>query len=461
MPSRDLAIEIKDISLIYEIYGSPRDQLKQLIFPKFQKFMCWPIKKYFYELKAINNISLQIKTGETVGIIGRNGAGKSTLLQIVCGILSPQNGIVKTNGRVAAILELGAGFNPDFTGRENIYMSARLFGLKKNEVDKRFQSIVRFADIGNFIEQPVKLYSSGMYVRLAFAIIAHADANILIIDEALAVGDAAFTQKCMRFLRVFMEKGTVLFVSHDISSVKNLCSRAIWIDDGKIRFDGVAKDVCDAYMQNSLENLYGDSVKLTSLEIQAPLSEASTFSSSMYSLKYGSVAQLEHNIDRSKGWATGLAKIVSVGLEKVHDGQSDVFSGGDKVRLVINAKSFEQIHSPILGFILKDRLGQELFGENTYSVTAGKECIACVDEELTATFIFNLPMLQNGYYSVMASLASGDPYNHTQHHYLHEALILYVHSSSIRFGIVGIPFEEVAFSIFNKEGSLRNYELDK
>ena len=183
--------------------------------------------KDFY---ALRDISFDVSRGETVGIIGRNGSGKSTLLQIIAGTLSPSEGQVSVRGRVAALLELGAGFNPDYTGRENAYLNAQLLGLSKSQVDERFEDIAAFADIGEFIDQPVKVYSSGMYVRLAFAVVAHVDADVLIIDEALAVGDAFFTQKCMRFLRSFMSRGTVLFVSHDTGSVRNLCNRAIWLE---------------------------------------------------------------------------------------------------------------------------------------------------------------------------------------------------------------------------------------
>ena len=189
----DIAIKVQNLSKCYHIYDSPRDRLKQFIAPRLQRLTWQTPKQYFREFWAVKDVSFEIKKGETVGIIGRNGSGKSTLLQMICGTLNPSHGSIETNGRIAALLELGSGFNPEFTGRENVYMNASVLGLSNKEIDERFDDIVAFADIGEFVEQPVKTYSSGMMVRLAFAVIAHVDADILIIDEALAVGDAFFT----------------------------------------------------------------------------------------------------------------------------------------------------------------------------------------------------------------------------------------------------------------------------
>jgi len=225
--SSDIAIKVENLSKCYHIYDQPHDRLKQIVLPRLGGFVGLTPKQYYQEFWALRDVSFEVKKGETVGIIGRNGSGKSTLLQMICGTLNPTSGSIQTQGRIAALLELGSGFNPEFTGRENVYMNGAVLGLSREEIDARFDAIAAFADIGQFIEQPVKTYSSGMMVRLAFAVIAHVDADILVIDEALAVGDAFFTQKCMRFLRAFMKTGTVLFVSHDTGSVRNLCARAI------------------------------------------------------------------------------------------------------------------------------------------------------------------------------------------------------------------------------------------
>jgi lipopolysaccharide transport system ATP-binding protein len=238
--SSDFAVRVETLSKCYHIYDRPHDRLLQMLARR--------RKKFYREFWALKNVSFEIKKGETVGIVGRNGGGKSTLLQMICGTLNPTAGNVQTNGRVAALLELGSGFNPEFTGRENIYLNASVLGLSNREIDERFDAIAAFADIGDFIEQPIKTYSSGMAVRLAFAVMAHVDADILVIDEALSVGDAFFTQKCMRFLHRFMKTGTIIFVSHDTGAVANLCDRAILLNQGEISKIGTPKEVCEVYL---------------------------------------------------------------------------------------------------------------------------------------------------------------------------------------------------------------------
>jgi len=250
----EFSIQVDGLSKRFDIFDHPSDRLKQPLFNRLRRLANLEPIQYGREHWALKDVSFKIRSGETVGIIGRNGSGKSTLLQIICGTLSPSTGNAMVNGRVAALLELGAGFNPEFTGRENVYMNGAILGLSEAEIDQRFEKIAAFADIGTFIDQPVNTYSSGMYVRLAFAVIAHVDADVLVIDEALAVGDVFFTQKCMRFLRQFQQKGTVLFVSHDSGAVVNLCSRAIWLDQGALREIGPANLVCEHYLASQYES---------------------------------------------------------------------------------------------------------------------------------------------------------------------------------------------------------------
>ncbi len=228
--------------------------------PRVQRLLGRPPKQYFREFWALKDVSFEVKKGETVGIIGRNGSGKSTLLQLICGTLAPTSGSVQITGRIAALLELGSGFNPEFTGRENVYMNASILGLSEAEIDAKYNEILAFADIGDFIDQPVKQYSSGMYVRLAFAVIAHVNADVLVIDEALSVGDAFFVQKCMRFLREFMETGTVLFVSHDAGAVLNLCQTAVWLHNGAIAAVGAPKEITESYLHKLYEAQQGESI---------------------------------------------------------------------------------------------------------------------------------------------------------------------------------------------------------
>ena len=237
--SSEIAINVLNISKSYSTYGSSIQRVLSLLLGK--------QREASGSFSALSDVSFTVHKGETLGIIGSNGAGKSTLLQVICGTLYPTSGSVSVEGKLAALLELGAGFNPEFTGRENVYLSAAVYGLTHEQIDARLSEILSFAEIGEFIDKPVKTYSSGMFVRLAFAIIAHVDAQILVIDEALAVGDVYFTQKCMRFLKAFAQTGTLLFVSHDTTTVVNLCDRAVWLKNGQLQKVGNAREVSEAY----------------------------------------------------------------------------------------------------------------------------------------------------------------------------------------------------------------------
>ncbi|MGH8656703.1 MAG: ABC transporter ATP-binding protein [Gammaproteobacteria bacterium] len=234
------AIRVSQLSKCYQIYDRPQDRLKQTIIPRLQRlvspfFRSGEGRVYFREFWALQDVSFDVKPGETLGILGRNGAGKSTLLQIIAGTLTPTSGGVEVNGRVAALLELGSGFNPEFTGRENVYLNAAILGLTPEETDAKFEEIAAFADIGDFIEQPIKTYSSGMMVRLAFAVQTAVEPSVLIVDEALAVGDARFQKKCYEHLERYRQKGgTVIFVTHDTGIVVQVCSRAMVLEHGRI-----------------------------------------------------------------------------------------------------------------------------------------------------------------------------------------------------------------------------------
>jgi lipopolysaccharide transport system ATP-binding protein len=243
-----IAIKADSLSKCYHIYATPRDRLKQFFMPGLRRMLGLPEKPYARDFWAVRDVSFDVERGQTVGIIGRNGSGKSTLLQIICGTLTPTGGSVEVNGRVAALLELGSGFNPEFTGRENVYLNGSVYGLSRDSIDARMKSILDFADIGDFIDQPVKTYSSGMFVRLAFSVVMHVDPEILVVDEALSVGDAFFQSKCAAAIRAMIKKGTtVLFVSHDTHSVKSLCSKAILMDAGRIIAYGDSADVVEKY----------------------------------------------------------------------------------------------------------------------------------------------------------------------------------------------------------------------
>lgn len=246
MSCDDVVLSVNNISKCFEMYEKPIHRLFQTL--------CAGKKRFYKEFWALKDVSFNVKRGECVGIVGRNGAGKSTLLQIITGTLQATGGKVWTKGRIAALLELGSGFNPEFTGRENVYMNAAILGLSQEEIKAKYQAIVDFADIGEFIDQPVKTYSSGMMVRLAFSVQIMIEPDLLIIDEALAVGDMFFQQKCYHYLKKLRERGTtLLFVSHSLTTVRSLCQKAVFLQQGKMVMFGDSETVCDSYWNNSVE----------------------------------------------------------------------------------------------------------------------------------------------------------------------------------------------------------------
>lgn len=246
--TEETIISVRNLSKMYHLYDRPEDRLKQFIYPRLRRLIGKPMPAYFREFWALRDVSFGVRKGETLGIIGRNGSGKSTLLQLIAGTLSPTYGEVRARGRVAALLELGAGFNPEFSGRENIYMNAAILGMSRQEIDNHIEEIIDFADIGEFIDQPVKTYSSGMYVRVAFSTAINVNPDILIVDEALSVGDTAFQQKCLFRIREMQQKGvTILLVTHSNNILLEYCDRGIFLKRGQVVFDGVSKEAVRSY----------------------------------------------------------------------------------------------------------------------------------------------------------------------------------------------------------------------
>jgi lipopolysaccharide transport system ATP-binding protein len=444
--SSNTVIKVKSVSKCYQIYDRPEDRLKQSVYSKIQKLSRMQSKQYYREFWALDDISFEIGKGETVGIIGRNGSGKSTLLQIICGTLNPTSGKIEVVGRVAALLELGSGFNPEFTGKENVYLNASVLGLTKQEIDERYQQIVDFADIGDFINQATKTYSSGMLVRLAFAVIAHVDADVLIIDEALAVGDAFFTQRCMRFLRNFMLHGTVLFVSHDTASVKNLCNRAIWLEKGSIIKEGSPKEVCELYLEAFYEAQQGESgslkIKRESVDI-LPVSYKDQRQDFINNSNIRNDIQVFGFNPDTPSFGLGLASIISALLIDKSGNPLNWIVGGEDVILRIQACVHADLDAPVIGFYLKDRLGQLLFGENTFLTYLDSPLFAKENSQIVAEFHFQMPRLALGEYSLAIAIASGTQGDHVQHHWIHDAIIFKSESTSIVNGIIGIPMREI------------------
>jgi lipopolysaccharide transport system ATP-binding protein len=400
-----------------------------------------------------------VKRGETLGIIGRNGSGKSTLLQIICGTLAPTCGTVTTTGRIAAILELGSGFNPEFTGKENVYMNAAIWGLSREEVDEKYNAIVEFADIGDFIKQPVRTYSSGMYVRLAFAVAAHVNADILVIDEALAVGDVFFSQKCMRYLRKFREEGTVLFVSHDTGAVINLCNRAVLLENGQVRAIGPAKGICELYH----EAMYSDQQDTTALSRQIVISNEGLKHEEQklmdQRLKFINYSKYRNDIELfafnkdSAAFGSGKALVNDVALLDASTGAPLKWVvGGERVILTIRCSAYEALQRPIVGFYIKDRLGQFLFGDNTYLTYQKNWFYVPAQSVFQAIFTFRMPTLPAADYSIQVAVAEGTQEEHIQHHWVHDAVLFKSHSSSVCSGLIGLPMERIALEILENQG---------
>lgn len=452
--SSEITIKVKNLSKCYQVYEQPRDRLKQFILPRLQRMIGLSPKCYYREFWSLKDVSFEVKKGETVGIIGRNGSGKSTLLQMICGTLNPTRGSIQTNGRIAALLELGSGFNPEFTGRENVYMNASVLGLSDEEVDARFDAIVAFADIGDFIDQPVKTYSSGMMVRLAFAVIAHVDADILVVDEALAVGDAFFTQKCMRFIRQFQSNGgTLLFVSHDTGAVVNLCSKAILLKQGQVAGEGSPKAVSELYLaalseaNQDADTFHDRKVKIASTEEQI-FSDERDMREALFnsSTLRNDIEVFRFNSD-SQGFGSGGAKILSTRLLDRDGATLSWVVGGEDVVLEIRCLANKHIARPIVGFQFKDRLGQNIFSDNTF--------LACLKEvfsvengnSLIAQFHFRMPILPNGDYSISPAIADGTQKEHVQLDWVHDAMMLRVQSSYVCLGLIGVPMKNISLEI--------------
>ncbi|PAM68735.1 ABC transporter ATP-binding protein [Stenotrophomonas maltophilia] len=462
MSSDPIALKVDGVSKHYEIYASPQQRLKAALFNQAASMLGRRRESSGRRFSALDDVSFSIRKGETVGIIGRNGSGKSTLLQLLSGTLSPSAGQILVDGRVAPLLELGAGFNPEFTGRENVFFNGSLLGLSEDRLREKYDSIVEFADIGEFIDQPVKTYSSGMFVRLAFAVIAHVEADILVIDEALSVGDAFFVQKCMRFLREFMKNGTVVFVSHDTAAVINLCDRVIWLSQGKVVADGSPKEVTAKY----LEDLYavemaaaGPAPAAIAAEAAegarpAPANEPGPMAMAPRDFRQDLINASAQRVDirlfefnRENGFGLGGAQIESVSFVDASNRPLAWVIGGEAVRLQIRCRTQVALASPIIGFEVYDRLGQTLFADNTYVASAEPPPLVAPGEVLTAAFDFRMPVLREGDYTLSAAIADGNQERHVQHHWLHDALAFHVHAKGVCLGMFRAPMQRVHLAV--------------
>jgi homopolymeric O-antigen transport system ATP-binding protein len=338
-----IAISVQDAGKCYQLYARPQDRLKQAL-------LRWRGHQYFREFWALRNVSFDVKKGECLGVIGRNGSGKSTLLQIVAGTLSPTEGQVAVNGKLTALLELGSSFNPEFTGRENVYTNGAVLGLTPSEIDARFEEIAAFAEIGDFMDQSVKTYSSGMFLRLAFAVQVAVEPEVLIVDEALAVGDAGFQMKCYNRMRQLSEKGTaIILVTHETQTVRSFCNRAIWLHQGTMRMDGSPLDVTSEYVQFLFQERQSQRVVLP-----AKTTAASGKASTGETVGSGLEGERELTpLDTRPGlvrWGSGELTIRAATMDNGRPGRELVFEHGEPLHIELEYEVTQDVASENVGF---------------------------------------------------------------------------------------------------------------
>jgi lipopolysaccharide transport system ATP-binding protein len=426
MSYNDIAIRVRNLSKCYQIYDAPRDRLKQFVMPRLQRMIGKSPKHYFSEFWALKNVSFEIRKGETVGIIGRNGSGKSTLLQMICGTLNPTSGSIETDGRVAALLELGSGFNPEFTGRENVYMNANVLGLSNKEIDLRFTDIAAFADIGEFIKQPVKTYSSGMVVRLAFAVAINVDPEILIVDEALSVGDELFQRKCFSRIEAIKSNGaTILFVSHSGGIIVELCDRALLIDAGERLAEGIPKQIVGRYQKL----LYAPSDKREAIREQIRRSDQSVdrCAIAITGISQENQAPLEHTQEPQESFDPNLKPNSTIEYEShgVYIESPAVLTlAGDQVNNLVRGRIYRYTYNVFFtqsasnvrfGMLIKTISGLELGGGA--SASSPGDAIAYVDARSTyrVEFRFRCTLNPSVYFlnaGVLGDVAGSETYLH-------------------------------------------------
>ncbi len=420
MPSP--AIEFRGVSKSYPVYSSPRDRLRELL--TFNRL------SFHEDFWALRDVSFTVGRGETFCVVGENGSGKSTLLQIIAGILNPTSGDVKVNGRVAALLELGSGFNPEYTGRENVYLNGSILGLSSKEIDRRYESITAFAEIGDFIHQPVKTYSSGMTVRLAFSVAIHVDPDILLVDEALAVGDIYFRQRCMRKVHELRSKGvTIVFVSHSMGDIKAIGDDCMWLEKGSVRDLGPTDVVVQKYLHAMTEK---DSVYLGhSAPTPVMLSEA------------GHLPPPPEFVDRIPNCdgrhGDGRAEVVGIAIYDEFGRELRLLTPGARVILRISVQAKADLPLPNVGFMMRNHLGMDFAGTNT--VREGHQLPPMLaGDRLTVDFHIDLPELYPSEFSFSPAVADGTLEAYKNCDWIENALTLQMgHGDGPVYGYMRMP----------------------
>ncbi|ANA79731.1 MULTISPECIES: ABC transporter ATP-binding protein [Paenibacillus] len=417
------SIKVSGLSKSYKLYDKQSDRLKEVLNP-FKK-------KYHKDFYALSDISFDVNKGETVGIIGKNGSGKSTLLKIITGVLTPTSGELFTDGKIFSLLELGAGFNPEYTGVQNVHLSGTIMGYSEQEMNVKMQDVIDFADIGDFINQPVKNYSSGMYARLAFAVAINVDPEILIIDEALSVGDMFFQNKCFKKLEELQQRGiTILFVSHDISSIKKLCNRVLWISNGEQIAYGEKDEVCIRYY-NEQYNLLQD------------------YNTSIYSnQKYATVDSENRSITldipklnyRYEVGGSGKAEIVSFFITDENGMQTSVLEAEKSYDIHMYGKFHGVFKNVLFGITMETEKGTVVYSTNNY---INEEVIKAVTENTIYECIFTLklPKLQRGKYLVSPAIAHGTQDSHSYLALYQNAVEIFIENSGYNLALIELENE--------------------
>lgn len=438
------AIRAEYISKIYRLWHSPKHRLIFSLKNIWKKNI---VSNYYREFYALDNTSFEIKKGESWGFIGVNGSGKSTLLKIIAGNLRPSTGFVEVEGKVA-ILDYSNGFHGDFTGKENIYIKATLLGLTRKQINERYDKIVEFAELGRFINQPIKTYSSGMVARLGFAIMTQVNADIIISDEALAVGDIFFVQKCMRFIHDFLKKGTFLFVSHSTNDVVSLCQKAAWLEHGKIKVIGASKMVAEAYLnQNKSTISVGDSPPAEehlnhNKNVLLILGIPNNTYQHLNTFKDARLPHLIHHTHTSKFKKGHIQKAEIIKVE-LFDKQNNTLTqiiGYDFAVLSMTILAKNKVKSPIVGFQLYDRLGQIIIADVNYS---DKFLIILAGGKWKVNWTIQMPLLPPGDYVFGVMVAEQEDENTIVIDAIHPALVVHSVTTGPRHGIAGVPMHSI------------------
>ena len=435
MPQMSI-IRAEKISKCFRMYRKPSDHLKELLTLG---------KRQFHEpFWALSDVDLAVERSCCLGIIGENGSGKSTLLRIIAGVTRPTSGNIAVHGRISTLLELGAGFNPQFTGRENIYLNASILGFTDAQTRQRIPDIERFAEIGNFIDRPVKVYSSGMFVRLAFAVAIHMEPDILIIDEALSVGDVFFQQRCMRRIQQLKRAGvTIVFVSHDVEAVRNLAERTIWMEHGRVNLEGKSDEVVAKYLSVMVNRGRKELMMEEAMGKALPISADLELPDEARSRIPKFIEQVT-NVDHRHG--NGKALVRGIGVFSQEGNPATAVIQGNRICVRVSVEFLDECLKPNVGFILRNRLGEDVTGTNA-SFEGVQLPPARSGDRISVDFVLDLPLLQQGFYYFSPAVADGmlDQYDICD--WIDNACAIEIVQKTNTYGYMRVPTRVSAFSV--------------